>query len=125
MSCRVLAVDDNQDAVESLEILLQAEGYETRIAHNGVEALRIFEAWNPEVVILDIGMPGFDGYEVAQRIRALKPPEEVLLIAITGWGQRSHIERAFEVGFDHHIVKPADPERLMDLLRCRTTLSAS
>jgi CheY-like chemotaxis protein len=117
MSRRVLAVDDNRDAVESLAILLQAEGYETRTAHNGVEAIRIFEAWNPEIVILDIGMPGFDGYEVAQRIRMLKPREQVLLIAITGWGQHAHIERAFAVGFDHHLVKPADPDALMKILR--------
>jgi CheY-like chemotaxis protein len=117
MSQRVLAVDDNHDAVESLGILLHAEGYETRTAINGVEALRIFQAWNPEIVILDIGMPGFDGYEVAQRIRALKPREQVLLIALTGWSQKHHVERAFAAGFDHHIVKPGDPGALIKMLR--------
>lgn len=120
MSLRVLAVDDNRDAVESLEMLLQSEGYQTRIAHNGVEALRIFQTWNPEIVILDIGMPGFDGYEVAQRIRALKPREQVLLIAFTGWSQKHHVERAFAAGFDHHIVKPGEPGALLKILRAWT-----
>jgi CheY-like chemotaxis protein len=112
---RVLVADDNLDAGESLAMLLRLDGHEVELAHNGPEALALFERMKPEIAILDIGMPGLSGYEVARRIR-LKSPKEVMLIAVTGWGQESDKARATESGFDHHFTKPVEPAALSSLL---------
>ena len=104
---RVLVVDDNREAAESLSQLLSADGHQVRIAHDGTQALRTADAFRPQVVLLDIGLPDLDGYEIARRLRAQRG-DAVRLIAITGWGQAADRQRAREAGFDLHMVKPID-----------------
>jgi signal transduction histidine kinase/CheY-like chemotaxis protein len=113
---RVLIADDNRDSAETLAMLLRVDGHEVAIAHDGSAALATFGGFAPDVVLLDIGMPGANGYEVAQRIRHSGPGAHIKLIAITGWGQESDKERAFAAGFDHHLTKPVDPRQLNALL---------
>jgi CheY-like chemotaxis protein/two-component sensor histidine kinase len=113
---RVLVADDNRDAGESLAMLLRLDGHEVQLAFDGPEALALFDRMKPEIAILDIGMPGLTGYEVAQRIRARRPAPPVTLIAVTGWGQETDKARAAESGFDHHFTKPLEPEALTALL---------
>jgi CheY-like chemotaxis protein len=114
---RILVVDDNVDAATSLARLLsRLMGQEVRVAHDGPTALEIAEEFRPEVVLLDIGMPGMDGNEVARRLRERPEFEETLLVALTGWGQEADVERSRAAGFDHHLVKPASPEAILGLL---------
>jgi signal transduction histidine kinase len=113
---RILVVDDNRDAAESLSTLLTLLGAHVRVAFSGPEALDAFATYQPGVVLLDIGMPGMDGHEVARRIRLLPDSEDVTLIALTGWGQAEDRNRSRSAGFDHHIVKPADINALQSLL---------
>jgi CheY-like chemotaxis protein len=115
-SRRVLVVDDNLDAAESLAMLLKVEGHETRTAHDGPSALEAAEAFRPEVVFLDIGLPRMDGYEVARRLRAQPSSAGMVLVALTGYGQEEDRRRTEEAGFDAHLVKPADPEMVQQLL---------
>src|SRR5690242_10310694 len=96
---RVLVADDNQDAGETLALLLRFEGHEVHVAHDGLAAIELFERLQPDVAILDIGMPGLSGHEVAQRIRAQFNGHPVTLIALTGWGQKADKDRAIESGF--------------------------
>ncbi|HEY8879041.1 MAG TPA: ATP-binding protein [Roseateles sp.] len=103
---RVLLIDDNQDAAESLAMMLRADGHEVRTGFGAEEALAMAAAWHPEVVLLDIGLPGMDGYEVARRLRAAGGPQR--LVALTGYGQPEDIQRSTEAGFDGHLVKPVD-----------------
>jgi signal transduction histidine kinase/ActR/RegA family two-component response regulator len=105
---RVLVVDDNQDAATSLGLLLKLLGAEVQVVHDGAAALAALQSYQPAVVLLDIGMPGMDGYEVARRIRQQPTGQDVLLIALTGWGQEDDRRRTAEAGFDHHLLKPAD-----------------
>ena len=113
---RILIADDNNDALESLATLLQLSGHEVFTATNGGTALQSAERHMPEVVLLDIGMPMLDGYEVAKRIRAQPWGQRITLVALTGWGQDSDRRRSREAGFDSHLVKPLDLETLTDLL---------
>jgi signal transduction histidine kinase len=113
---RVLVVDDNVDAAESLATLLRVERHEVYTAHDGPTALATAEAFRPEVVLLDIGLPQMDGYEVARRLRARAGFEKALLVALTGYGQEEDRRRAAEAGFDAYLVKPADPLALHELL---------
>jgi CheY-like chemotaxis protein len=114
---RVLVVDDNVDAAVSLaRVLERHEGQEVRVAHDGPSALEAAEAFRPEVVLLDIGLPGMDGHEVARRLRGRPEFERALIVALTGWGQESDRRRSGEAGFDHHLVKPVDPDELRGLL---------
>ena len=113
---RVLVADDNEDAGESLAMLLRLDGYEVQVANNGTDALALFDRMLPDVVILDIGMPGLSGYEVAGRIRERDAGKEAMLIAVTGWGQQADKARASQAGFDHHFTKPVEPESLSALL---------
>jgi signal transduction histidine kinase len=113
---RVLVADDNRDSAETLAMLLRVDGHEVVIAHDGSAALAAFASFAPDVVLLDIGMPGSNGYEVAQQIRHNQPDAHIKLIAITGWGQQSDKERAFAAGFDHHLTKPVDTRQLSELL---------
>jgi signal transduction histidine kinase len=115
-SQRLLVVDDNRDAAESLATLLKLLGAEVQVAFSGPEALESFATYRPNVVLLDIGMPGMDGHEVARRIRRLPDAGDVTLIALTGWGQTEDRHRSRLAGFDHHIVKPADIQALQSLL---------
>jgi len=107
-SLRVLAVDDNVDAAETLAMLLKASGHDARIAHDGPTGLEAALAYRPDVVLLDIGLPGIDGLEVAKRIRQQPVLKNVLLVAMTGYGQESDRQLSREAGFDHHLVKPID-----------------
>ena len=113
---RVLVVDDNEDAIETLQTLLESLGATVAVAGNGHEALLRFERFEPDAVLLDIGMPGMDGYEVARRIRALPAGRSTPLIAVTGWGQQEDIRRCFEAGIDHHLVKPLDVDKLWEII---------
>jgi PAS domain S-box-containing protein len=117
VSRRVLIADDNQDSAESLAMLLRMDGHEVLVVHDGPEALAAVAAFEPELALLDIGMPGLNGYEVAKKIREAAPTSPIMLIAVTGWGQHSDKARARASGFDHHFTKPVEPERLMELLR--------
>jgi signal transduction histidine kinase/CheY-like chemotaxis protein len=113
---RILLADDNRDALDSLATLLQCDGHEVHTAGDGAEALIVAAEHHPDVVLLDIGMPKLDGYEVARRIRAEPWGKRTVLIALTGWGQDEDRRRSREVGFDSHLVKPLDPEALSTLL---------
>lgn len=113
---RILVADDNPDALESLALLLELGGHEVYSAANGALALESAELHKPEVVLLDIGMPKLDGYEVARRIRAQPWGERITLVALTGWGQDSDRRRSGEAGFDSHLVKPLDLDKLTELL---------
>ena len=113
---RVLVVDDNVDAGRTLGELLNTLGHETRVVHDGPSALAIAEAFRPDVVLLDIGMPGMDGYEVARRLSALREGRRPRIIAVTGWGQESDRHQASEAGFDMHLVKPVDLDALLRAL---------
>jgi signal transduction histidine kinase len=113
---RVLIVDDNEDAADSLGILLEASDSEVRIANSGREALTVFEQFDPAFVLLDIGMPDMDGYEVAREIRRRFADRHPVLIAFTGWGQEADRVRARDAGFDHHLVKPTDFRKLKAII---------
>ena len=106
--CRVLVVDDNTDSAQSLANLLELSGHETRRAHDGASALKAALAWRPEAVLLDIGLPGLNGFEVATQIRQDPALASMLLVALTGYGQEADMRRSREAGFDHHLVKPAN-----------------
>lgn len=114
---RILVVDDNQDAAESLAELLRLSGHEVCTARDGNEALEAAANFHPAVVLLDIGLPGINGYEVARRLREHDTQPPTLLIAMTGWGQAEDRRRSREAGFDHHLVKPVEPAMLDQLLR--------
>jgi PAS domain S-box-containing protein len=115
-SRRILVVDDNVDAAESLAAVLSVYRHEVRTAHDGLTSLQVAEEFRPEAVLLDIGLPKMDGYEVARRLRELPGLENVLLAAVTGYGQDVDRRRAEEAGFDAHLVKPAEPVALLRLL---------
>jgi PAS domain S-box-containing protein len=111
---RVLVVDDNFDAASMLDILLRSLGHITHVSHDGLEAIKDAETFRPEVVLLDIGLPGISGYEVARRIRAARPNNPPVIVAVTGWGKPEDRDRSREAGFDLHLVKPVNET---DLLR--------
>jgi CheY-like chemotaxis protein len=109
---RVLVADDNRDGAESLAMLLENLGFKVDVAFTGVEALALAAQHRPHAAILDIGMPGKSGYEVAQQIRREAWGSQVILIAVTGWGQEENRRAAHSAGFDHHFTKPVDLEAL-------------
>ena len=113
---RIMVVDDNRDAAETLGTLLSALGATVSVMHDGPSAIAALADFDPEVVLLDIGMPRMDGYEVSRRIRATAKHAGVLLIALTGWGQEQDRHRSQEAGFDYHLVKPPDVHRLHQLV---------
>jgi CheY-like chemotaxis protein len=104
------------DAADSLALLLRLEGHDVRVAHDGPAALAAVEAEPPDLVFLDIGMPVMNGYDVARRLRQRPGLEHLLLVAMTGWGQQEDRRRSQEAGFDHHLVKPVEPDALHQLL---------
>mgnify|MGYP003576701558 CR=1 FL=1 len=107
-SFRILIVDDNRDSAESMAMLQELNGHDTRVAHHGTDALEIAADFRPEVVLLDIGLPGMDGFEVARRMRTSPETGSAFLIALTGYGSDDDRKRATDAGFDEHLVKPAD-----------------
>ena len=113
---RVLIVDDNRDAAESLALLLALDGHDTRAVFTPEDALRCVSEQAFDVMLLDIGLPGMDGYEVARRTRGMQGLERMRLIALTGYGQAEDRQRALDAGFDAHLVKPVEPERLQQVL---------
>jgi len=114
---KILMADDNRDAVDSLAMLFQLSGYDVKVAYSGEEALTTAKNWKPAVVLLDIGMPDMTGYEVARAIRGTDWGRTMYLVAITGWGQTEDKARASAAGFDQHLTKPVDPEKVEELLR--------
>jgi signal transduction histidine kinase/ActR/RegA family two-component response regulator len=113
---KILVVDDNRDSAMSLSLLLELDGHDVRRAYDGLEALEIADHFRPEVTLLDIGMPKLDGYGAARELRQREWAKDTLLVALTGWGQQEDKRLAREAGFDHHMVKPVDPETLRRLL---------
>jgi CheY-like chemotaxis protein len=113
---RVLVVDDNQDAAEALATILSMSGHDTEMAHDGLGAIAAAAAFRPDVVFLDIGMPSVDGHETARRIREQPWGKDMVLVALTGWGQAEDRRKSREAGFNHHLVKPADPTVVAELL---------
>jgi CheY-like chemotaxis protein/two-component sensor histidine kinase len=115
-SHRILVADDSEDNADSLALMLRRLGNEVRTAYGGLQAVEEAKSFRPDVVLLDIGMPGLDGYQAARRIRDHEWGKGVVLIALTGWGQGDDERRANEAGFDHHLTKPLDPTRLREIL---------
>jgi CheY-like chemotaxis protein len=115
---RILVVDDSKDAAESLAMLLSLSGHHVAVAHDGVQALEMAAAERPEVILLDIGLPGMNGYEVCRRARE-GGLTDALIIAMTGYGQERDRQRSKDAGFDTHIVKPVELNHLMELLASR------
>jgi two-component system CheB/CheR fusion protein len=113
---RILVVDDNPDAAETLALLLQFGGHDVRTAHEGESALETAYAFRPQVIVLDIGLPKMDGYEVARRLRQDPEMKKLFLVALTGYGQDEDRQRSKDAGFDHHLVKPVDPAELQSVL---------
>ena len=113
---RVLVVDDNVDHAHSAAMLLRAYGHEVREAHSGKATLEAALEFQPHVVLLDIGLPEIDGYEVGRRLRHDPRTKDVRLIALTGYGMEADRERSVDAGFDDHLVKPVDPGKLQELL---------
>jgi signal transduction histidine kinase/CheY-like chemotaxis protein len=120
-SSRVLIVEDNADAAESMHMLLELLGHDVRVAHDGFVALDILAENTFDVILVDIGLPAMDGYTLARHIRALPAAGNIRLVALTGYGQDEDRRRALAAGFDHHIVKPVDIDRLQALLADRST----
>jgi CheY-like chemotaxis protein len=112
----VLVVDDNADAADSLVALLQVLGHATHVAHDGPRGLHATEEFVPDLVFLDIGLPGMSGYEVARAIRRQKGLRQVVLIALTGWGAQSDQQQSHDAGFDQHLTKPVSLEALEQAL---------
>ncbi len=113
---RVLVVDDSVDSAESMAIILEMSGHDVRKAHSGPDALRIVADYRPDVVLMDIGMPGMTGHEVAQKLRETPATRELVLIAMTGYGRQVDREQSRAAGFDHHLVKPLDFDKLNEVL---------
>jgi signal transduction histidine kinase/ActR/RegA family two-component response regulator len=112
---RALVVDDNQDAADSLAALLEIDGFDVRTVYDGAAAVRASAQASPDMIVMDLGMPGMDGYETARAIRQQAGAENILMIALTGWGQNDARRRTVEAGFDHHLVKPVELEQIVKL----------
>jgi CheY-like chemotaxis protein len=113
---RILVVDDNRDAAETLAMLLRLLGHDVRVEHDGLLALQLADEFRPQVVLLDIGLPGLNGWETARNLRRMSWSHGLVLIALTGWAQDADRRRSRDAGFDHHLVKPIDMARLHRLL---------
>jgi CheY-like chemotaxis protein len=113
---RIAVVDDNRDAADSMAAILRLQGFEARTGYNGREALSLAMTFHPHAMLLDIGMPDMSGYEVASAVRRLPEGSDIVLVALTGWGQPDDRLRSGAAGFDHHLVKPVNPSILRRLL---------
>jgi CheY-like chemotaxis protein len=116
MGLRVLVVDDDRDLATGTEMILRAMGHDVRVAHDGAQALEIAAAFQPEAALVDLGMPNMNGYLLARKLREWRWTRDAVLIAVTGWGGERERERAKEAGFDHHLLKPAQPGQIAELL---------
>ncbi len=113
---RILVVDDNSDAADTLAMLLRLQGNEVRTSYSGAAALEVVHEFLPDIVFLDLAMPGMSGFEVAARLRATPEHASIFLVAVSGYAQESDRRRSREVGFDDHLVKPTDPALISALL---------
>jgi CheY-like chemotaxis protein len=113
---RILLADDNADFANSMALLLRAKGHEVRVTHNGADALKEAGSFQPQFAFLDIGMPILNGYELAENLRRSPETKDVVLTAITGWGQENDRRRAERAGFHHHLVKPVDINALEGII---------
>jgi CheY-like chemotaxis protein len=114
--CRILLVDDNVDAADSLAIILRFAGHDVRVEHDGQAGIAAASESRPDVILLDLGMPRLNGFDACRQIRELSGGGDITIIALTGWGQDEDRRRTREAGFDHHLVKPVEPESLMRLI---------
>ena len=114
---KVLIVDDNNDSAEALSRLLRSQGHEVRTALDGDSALAVADEFRPEMVLLDIGMPVISGFEIASRLRAKPEFNDVVIIAVSGYGKEDSLKRSREAGFDDYAVKPIDLDKLTALMR--------
>jgi CheY-like chemotaxis protein len=121
----VLVVDDNTDATEMMAALLEMHGHTVWIAHDGHTALALADQIAPEVALLDIGLPGLDGYELARRLRQADGTRQARLVAVTGWGQDGDRAKARDAGFDAHLTKPAAPHDILAVLTAERTGAVS
>jgi CheY-like chemotaxis protein len=121
VSRRVLVVDDNEDGADSLAAILQFAGHETATCYNGLDAIEKVSSFRPEIVFLDIGLPGIDGYEVARRLRADDRTAETMFVALTGWGSEEDKQKSMDAGFHFHLTKPVLSDAVAELL-CRFPL---
>jgi CheY-like chemotaxis protein len=115
-SLRMMVVDDNVDTVDSLALLMKELGHDVRKAYDGSAALQAALDYRPDVILLDIGLPGLDGYQLATRIREQSALQDTVLVALTGYGHESVRQRSLEAGFDHHLTKPTDFNKLKQIL---------
>lgn len=116
---RIVVADDNHDAADSLAALFESKGHQVRKAYDGAHALALVDSFEPELVLLDIGMPRLNGYEVAERLRRGQRAGTMTLVAVTGWGADNDLERSRIAGFDHHLTKPVDARTLEAILSGR------
>jgi CheY-like chemotaxis protein len=116
VGARILVVEDNADSAESLAKLLELFGHELQVARDGPQAIALALRWRPEFVLLDLGLPAMDGYEVAIRLKQEATCREAVIIAVTGYGQPEDRQRSRAAGIDHHLLKPANPDVLLALL---------
>jgi PAS domain S-box-containing protein len=124
-ACRILVVDDNRDAATTLSMLLQLMGHEVQIAHNGSDALACAQSFRPHAILLDIGLPSLNGYDVCRHLRHQPWGREVMIVALTGWGQQADYKRSRQAGFDEHLVKPVAPEALREVVDKVRTVAAA
>jgi len=116
---RILVVDDNADAAASLAMLLRIKGHDVRTAHDGLQGIESAASFLPELILMDIGMPRLNGYEACRRIRSQSWGADIVIVAVTGWGQEEDRVRSAESGFDHHLVKPIEPAAVEKILETR------
>ena len=121
---RVLVVDDNRDSGHTMSLLLRVKGHEVRMAGDGLEAIAVAEKFRPDVILMDVGMPKLNGYEATQRLRATDFGRDIMIVALTGWGQTSDVARSMEAGCSAHLVKPVDLAELEQLLATATKASS-
>jgi two-component system CheB/CheR fusion protein len=116
---RILIVDDNRDFTDSMKMLLEYERYNVEIAYDGVSALEVAKTFAPDVVLLDLGLPGMNGYETAQQLRAMPVMRGVLLIAVSGYAQEEDRQRSSREGFDSHFKKPIEVRQILEVIQCK------
>jgi two-component system CheB/CheR fusion protein len=122
---RVLLIEDNRDAREMFRMMLELAGHEVLEAEEGLSGLELLKAKRPDVAVIDVGLPGLNGYEVARRFRAEPDADAVMLVALTGYGTPEARERSRQAGFDHHLIKPVDPEALQAIMRADVAAGAA
>ena len=113
---RVLVVDDSEDTAQTMKLFLEFAGHEVRAVYDGPSALVAYRTYHPDVVLLDVGLPGMNGYDVARQLRRELTPKCPMLVAVSGYGQEEDKQRAYDAGFDLHVTKPVDPRKLVSII---------